>query len=318
MTKLNLRAFFLLLSVLLSGLSRFAAASCSAAEPIVLQVLGSGGPELDDDRASSGYLLWRGDRALVLVDTGSGSLVNFGKAGARINDLQAVLFTHFHVDHSADFPALIKGSFFTGRDVDLPVYGPAGNGLMPGTHEFLSGLFGEQGVYRYLTGFYAEDGSGSYRLRAVQVPLAPREVHRYRPGDIQVSAVPVQHGPVAAVAWRVDIDGCAIAFSGDMNNSWETLAELAKGADLLVAHNAIPEGASGVARFLHMPPSEIGKIADQAGVGELVLSHRMLRTLGREQETKQQIRRFYAGPLHFANDLDRFPVSELSRDPQAR
>ena len=57
-----------------------------------------------------------------------------------------------------------------------------------------------------------------------------------------------------------------------------------------------------------MPPSEIGRIADEAGVDELVLSHRMLRTLGYEQETERQIRRFYAGPLRFADDLDRFPV----------
>ena len=308
MTCSNLRAFFLVLCVLLSGLSRFAAASCSVAEPVVLQVLGSGGPELADRRASTGYLLWRGGRAAVLIDAGSGSLVNFEKSGARINDLQAVLFTHFHVDHSADFPALVKGSFFTGRDTDLPVYGPAGNELMPGTSEFVSGLFGEQGIFRYLAGFYTRDSSGAYKLRAVDVPLSPREVHRYTAGDIRISAVPVQHGPVAAVAWRVDIGGCSIAFSGDMNNAFGTLAGLAKGADLLVAHNVIPEDATGVPRFLHMPPSEIGRIADEAGVDELVLSHRMLRTLGREQETERQIRRFYAGPLRFADDLDRFLV----------
>ena len=57
-----------------------------------------------------------------------------------------------------------------------------------------------------------------------------------------------------------------------------------------------------------MPPSVIGKIAADAHVKSLVLSHRMLRTLGKEDQTTAEIRKRYAGPLTFANDLDCFPV----------
>jgi len=73
-----------------------------------------------------------------------------------------------------------------------------------------------------------------------------------------------------------------------------------------VAHNAVPEGASGVARNLHMPPSEIGLIAKRANIKQLVISHRMDRTLGREKQATGFIRKSWQGPLHFANDLDRF------------
>jgi hypothetical protein len=38
------------------------------------------------------------------------------------------------------------------------------------------------------------------------------------------------------------------------------------------------------------------------------ISHRMLRTLGREEETRAQIAKAYAGPLRFANDLDCFAL----------
>jgi ribonuclease BN (tRNA processing enzyme) len=68
----------------------------------------------------------------------------------------------------------------------------------------------------------------------------------------------------------------------------------------------VPEAASGVERDLHMPPSVIGGIAQQAKVKQLVLSHRMLRTLGKEEETLAAIRQRYAGPVQFANDLDCF------------
>ena len=67
-------------------------------------------------------------------------------------------------------------------------------------------------------------------------------------------------------------------------------------ADLFVAHNAVPERAAGVERRLHMPPSVIGTIAANAHVKRLILSHRMLRTLGKEDETETEIRRRFSGP----------------------
>ena len=116
-------------------------------------------------------------------------------------------------------------------------------------------------------------------------------------------------GRVPAVAYRVEIAGARIAFSGDGNGDNGNLERLARGADLLVAHNAVREGATGVEHALHMPPSVIGRIAADAAVGRLVLSHRMLRSLGHEDETEAAVRKSFAGPVTFANDLDCFPVN---------
>ena len=57
-----------------------------------------------------------------------------------------------------------------------------------------------------------------------------------------------------------------------------------------------------------MPPSVIGQIAGDAHVKRLVLSHRMLRTLGKADQTRSEIKKRYLGPAEFANDLDRFAV----------
>jgi ribonuclease BN (tRNA processing enzyme) len=97
-------------------------------------------------------------------------------------------------------------------------------------------------------------------------------------------------------------------FSGDTNGEGADLAQLAKDADLFIAHNAVPEGATGLERQLHMPPSVIGQIAQQAQVKRLLLSHRMLRTLGKEAQSLSEIRKNFSGPVAFANDLDCFPV----------
>ena len=267
-----------------------------------LQVLGSGGPELGDKRASSGYLIWRDNKARVLVDMGSGSLLRFEQSGADVNDLDVVLLTHLHVDHSNDLPALVMASYFTDRRRDLPVYGPTGNQLMPSTTAFVQGMFGKQGVYRYLSDYL--DGSGGYRLIAHDVTATGRsQVVVREDADYTLTAVPVHHGPIPALAWRVSIAGKHIVFSGDMNNDNDTLTTLAENADYLVADHAIPEQARGVARNLHMPPSVIGQIAAKAHVKQLILSHLMLRTLGREESSLDIIKQYYHGPVHFAEDL---------------
>lgn len=300
-TKSTLSLFILLVTFCLPAMSK---SSCDT-QGIVLQVLGSGGPEINDQRASSSYLIWQDGHARILVDIGGGSMLRLEQSGADINDLDLLLLTHLHVDHSADLPYLIKATYFTERDRDLPIYGPTGNRLMPATTVFLQSLFGPQGAFRYLQEYV--DGTGSYRLLPKDVNAATETQQSVLQNkDYRLAAVAVHHGPIPALAWRVTLAGKTIVFSGDMNGEKHTLEALATDADMLVAHNAVPEDASGAARDLHMPPSVIGKIAAQAKVKQLVLSHRMQRTLGRETETLKFIRQQYTGPVQFADDLQCF------------
>lgn len=274
---------------------------------VSLQVLGSGGPEADDGRTSSGYLVWQDGKARVLADLGSGSMAHFEQAGARLTDLELILVSHFHVDHSNDLPAMLKASWFTPRERDLLLFGPAGNDRMPGAVDYAGALVGPDGAFRYLSGYL--DGGENYRLVVREVKAAGKQHVEFAPlPDLAVAAVPVHHGPNPALAWRVAVAGTVLVFSGDMSGRNETLPGLAKDADLLVAHNAVPEDAGPQALALHMPPSVIGRIASEAGVRRLVLSHRMNRSLGREEETLALIREFYQGPVDFAEDLQCFAI----------
>lgn len=283
-----------------------AAESCTH-KGVELQVLGSGGPELEDKRAASSYLLWQDGRPRVLIDSGGGSALNFGRSGAHVAQLEAILFTHLHIDHSADFPALIKSSYFEERRQPLPVYGPTGNDSFPSTMEFVAALFdAKHGAYRYLADFLAGN-EGGYELVAHDVSLSTREVRTvFKVEDISAAATTVIHGGVPAIAWRVTLGGKTIVFSGDTNGNNGNLERIAKDADIFVAHNAIPQGETGAARELHMPPSVIGRIANLAKVKTLVLAHRMLRTVGRESQTRAEIAKVYQGPVTFADDLDCF------------
>lgn len=303
------RTLLMALSLLtLYQVSPATAQSCGSAA-LALQVLGSGGPELQDKRASTSYLLWDHGRARVLIDAGGGSALRFGQSGAQMSQLDVVLFSHFHVDHSGAFPALIFSSWFEDRNRPLPVYGPPGNDIMPSTTEFVHDLFGDpHGAWRYLSELVEPGQGGTYQLQPHNVLAGSMPVLVLRNPDMSLYAVRVIHGPFPSLAWRVEIGGKRIVFSGDTNGEGEGLPRLAANADLFVAHNAVPENATGLERRLHMPPSVIGTIAANAHVRQLVLSHRMLRTLGKENETQTEIRRQYSGRLAFADDLQCFPV----------
>ena len=308
----------LLITVVLLMIAPIAHAQRCNGSGVAVQVLGSGGPELQTKRASSSYLVWIDGKARVLVDAGGGSALRFGESGAQMADLDVILFTHLHADHTADLPALVKSSWFEDRKRPLPIYGPAGNRLMPSTVTFVRTLFdGTRGAYRYLGEFISPLDKSSYKLepRDVSEPApkigAPRRKEPmilpvFNNERVRVQAVAVAHGQLPALAFRVDAGDKSIVFSGDTNGDGDGLPTLAAGADLFVAHNAVAEGATGVERALHMPPSVIGQIAQAAKTKQLVLSHRMLRTLGKEEETITAIRKAYGGPVTFADDLSCF------------
>jgi ribonuclease BN (tRNA processing enzyme) len=277
------------------------------ASTVSLQVLGSGGPESGDKRASSAYVIWIDGKAKVLVDFGGGASLRFEEVGAKIADLDVILLTHLHVDHTADIPALLKSSFFTRASGKLHIYGPEDNDFMPSTKSFIKRLFKEdKGAWQYLGDHL--NGDARLQLKTHNVDESRKIKVIYAENGIKISAVSVHHGIIPAVAYRVDVGRKSITFSGDMNGDYHTLETLAKATNILVAHNAVPKGARGVSAQLHMTPITIGQIAKKAQVKRLVLSHRMLRTLGKESQTKREIRKYYKGSLKFANDKSYYKV----------
>jgi ribonuclease BN (tRNA processing enzyme) len=110
--------------------------------------------------------------------------------------------------------------------------------------------------------------------------------------NVKVSAAIVEHPPVKpALGYRFDFKDRSIAFSGDTVAS-EAVAKIAKGADVLV-HEAmyVPaietyirgeiakgrpikfEDLMAHMKADHTPVEDVGRIAQEAGVKTLVLSH---------------------------------------------
>jgi ribonuclease BN (tRNA processing enzyme) len=277
-------------------------AGCSA--PVAVQVLGSGGPDSNDARASSGYLLWLDGEARLLVDAGGGVFLRFGEAKARFESLDAIAITHLHADHVSDLPALLKSGFFGDRQRPLPIVGPSGGDEFPGIKEFMHALFDpEHGAFRYLSGYLVGTG-GMVRADITEMDAAAETPKAAFGNDrFKLTAIGVKHGPVPALGYLVEVRGHRIAFAGDQNGDNPAFAAMIKGVDILVMDHAVPEMADPVARQLHARPSEIGLLAAHAGVKQLVLSHNMARSLGPLQESLALIRQHYDGPTKVAEDL---------------
>ena len=267
-------------------------------QKVELEILGSGGPEIDG-RASTSYILWIDKKTKLLVDMGSGSMLRFEQSGAKLETLETVVLTHLHIDHSVDLPAFVKAGFFSKRSESLDIIGPNGNEYFPSTNEYLQTLFGEHGAYRYMQDVLTSQ-SDSFKIIPVQIDKHTITTKKYK--SFTLKLISVNHGIVPALALAIEVNGKKIVISGDTNNENASLEKISKDADLFIAHHAIPEHAGKFAKKLHMTPSVIAQVAISAKVKKIVLSHRMKRTLKREKESLQIIKKEFQGKVIFAED----------------
>jgi hypothetical protein len=77
-------------SIVVLAVPSGATAQSCAAGPATVQILGSGGPFINRERASASYLLWVGGQARMLVDIGGGTYQRFGQSQAKLSDLALV------------------------------------------------------------------------------------------------------------------------------------------------------------------------------------------------------------------------------------
>lgn len=268
------------------------------AHNVELEILGSGGPEIDG-RASTSYLLWVDNEAKLIVDMGSGSMLRFEQSGAKLESLEAAVLTHLHIDHSVDLPAFVKAGYFTQRTKSLDIIGPLGNDDFPSINEFLVGLFGKHGVYRYMQDVLTAQ-SDSFEIKPVAIKL--HDITRRKYKSFTLTLINVHHGFVPALALSIEVDGKKIIISGDTNNEDKNLEKIAQNADLFIAHHAVPEHTGRFAKTLHMTPSIIAQIAKTSHVKKTVLTHRMNRTLQKEKESLEIIKKKFKGEVIFAED----------------
>lgn len=243
-------------------------------------------------------------RPCVLVDAGGGCFERLGRAGVTASELDLVLLTHTHVDHSGGLAPVVFSAFMEGRTDALTVTGPVGRDDQPGCTRFIDLLLGPQGAWSYLHTFEG------FAITPVEVSSDPDDTGTttvLERGGLRVSAVAVPHGMMPAVAYRLDLGGHSIVFSGDVQTEHPPLARLAEGCDVLVCDLALPERDTKHGH-LHAKPSQVGRMARDSRCRTLVVTHVMPELENELPAALDGVRSAYAGELILAEDLLRVPV----------
>jgi ribonuclease Z len=273
-----------------------------------LTLLGTGGPIPDVTRHGSAAVLEIGD-ARLLFDAGRGAVLQLTRAGIPVETVDPVFVTHHHYDHIGDLGDVVLTGWLQGRKRALRVYGP------PGTSSIVTALI-EQ-VYEPDIAFRSQGELGIGWAPVERADVASGLVHDG--GAWRVFAEPVAHGHGlgypdafarrwACLGYRVEAEGKIVAFSGD-SVACEGLDRLAGDADVLVQCCYMARAELTTPYFRRLAQETIacadtvGRIARQARVKKLVLTHFRPASDAMIRSIAVDVARDYAGPVVLGTDL---------------
>ena len=274
---------------------------------IRIRILGAGGAVPTPTHTPAAYWVTV-DGFRLLMDPGPGALVRLvrsGDAPGGVDEIETVLFTHLHPDHSGDLVALLFAlhSPLPASEAPLRLYGP------PGLQRLLDRL---------------GDIYGSW--------LVPRKraltVTEVRPGDVvplgaggasaRASAVAfaVDHAQdrlsEVALGWRfTDAAGQVAVFSGDTGDC-QTLRAAAAGCDLLILECSTTDDWDVPG---HLNPSQAGAVCAAAAPRRVVLTHQYPNAAA--LDLPPLLARRFSGPVEQARDDDVYELPDPPRKEPA-
>jgi ribonuclease BN (tRNA processing enzyme) len=320
---------------LAAGIAALPAVSCMArAQPSPLKggarliTLGTqSGPPPRAHRAQSSNLLTVNGTHYV-IDAGDGVARRLAKAGINVRDIGTIFITHHHDDHTAGLGTLMSVSWDAQRKTPINVYGP------PPTNALVKAAVQYYSISAEIR--LADEASG------LTVPIAQilfgHDVGTglvYQDANIKVTAVENSHfafhghqaaGKHKSYSYRFETPDRVIVFTGDTGSS-TNVNDIAKDADLLVTETVSvqdrielmtrdgrwqtmsSEERAGFMRQAtqgHLTPELIGKMAAQAKVKTVVLTHLTYKPDNDYTAVVNEVKNYFSGPVLVARDLMEF------------
>ena len=211
-----------------------------------VKILGTGTCVPSLQRLSSSYLVMT-KQSNILVDVGPSVVRRLLEYGYTSRDIDVVILTHFHVDHTADLSTFLFASNYdvVPRTKELFVVG--GKGL----HDFYKNLLT---VYPWLL-------PKTYEISLHEMPEG-----MLRKNGLTITTATMEHNN-ESIGARIEEDK-SVVFSGDTDYT-QSLVELARETNLLVAECSFPEKKVNG----HLNLAMLQKVVDQAKPMRVILSH---------------------------------------------
>ncbi len=261
----------------------------------------------------------------MLVDCGWGAARRIRPAGLDPGTIDIAVFTHMHTDHMTDVPDFLFQRWTGGAATPLRVCGPEG------TKEMIGGFL--MAMRRDIGFRQAHHGEKLHpdgiRVEVTELPVAASPTRFLEVDGLRLEAFEVDHFPVVpAFGYRATYAGAAVVFSGD-TAICDGLLKASRGAAMLVCEGLNAEmlqqlvdrlrarGQTRDAALLgdvpsyHISTIDVAKLAHEARVGQLVLSH-IIPSIpnddAREAAFIAGMSAHFAGPIRIARDGQRIPV----------
>ena len=216
-----------------------------------ITIIGSGTAVPRPDRASP-CLMIETKESTILCDTGPGTMRQLVRAGKALNDIDLIIYSHFHIDHIADLIPFVFASKYTPgqfRTRDITIMG----------HHGIKKLF-----------FDLTQAYGKWIIpENFQIKWIETKKSVFQFNDVSIKTIPVNHID-SSIAVRIeDSNAKSVAYSGDTDYCCE-IVQLGLNSDLLILECSFPENMKCEG---HLIPSLAGKIASEAQCKKLLLTH---------------------------------------------
>jgi len=282
-----------------------------AAEDIIkLTFLGTGAPRPSLTRYGPSILVEAGSQRL-LVDAGPGMRERLFQAGGfeLLTDINLIILTHLHFDHTISVPGLWLTGWLFGRKSPMTVYGPEGTASMMSNFE---SAYAWDIRYREVVGVH-EQGSD-----LIAYDIEPGVF--YEQDGLKITAINVEHMPInvdtgellglegSTLGFRIDYKGRSVVFSGDTRStSSSSIIEHSMDIDVLIHEVQVPAAGNSpeaqlanVSLSVHSTPEQVAAIFRETRPRLGVYSHIIPPELTSDQILDVTD---YNGPMLVAEDL---------------
>jgi len=235
---------------------------------------------------------------MLLVDCGEGTQVSLKNLGWGFKTIDAILFTHYHADHISGLPGMLHAINNTGREEPLKLIGPKGLVIVVDALRVIAPELNFDVEYIVLdeeqNKFFVSDIEIDYIFVEHSVKCVAYKFEVYRKGQFQVEKARALNLPKNL--WgKIQKEGKAIfegkEYTEDMvlgeprrgikvsyctdSRPVKRLVDFAKNSDLFVCEGMYGEDEKlqKAKENKHMVFSEAAKIAKEADVKELWLTH---------------------------------------------
>jgi ribonuclease Z len=293
-----------------------------------LVVLGTASQVPTRHRNHNGYLLrWDGEG--ILFDPGEGTQRQMLRAGVAAHDLNRICVTHFHGDHSLGLAGVIQRVNLDQVPHEVTAHYPRSGKRFFDRLRYATAYRetvplsevpadGDGGVLATTPGFTLEARRLSHPVESYGYRLTEPDGRRMLPARLAAHGVKgpdvgrLQRDGVLAGVRLEDVSevrrGQRFAFVMD-TRLCDGVHELADGCDMLVIESTFLDEDSGLAaEHGHLTAGQAARVARDAGVRHLVLTHFSQRYSEPEEFARQARAAGFDGDLTVAADLLRVPL----------